>query len=84
MVKKKIDKDPHRALKAALGIPYRMTIAEWRKENGLEDEDKYMEAAEDATSDSVVPAMCTEGCEVEPDGHCPHGCPSLLLAMGVI
>ncbi len=31
--------------------------------------------------DSVVPAMCTEGCEVEPDGRCSHGCPSPLVAL---
>ena len=34
--------------------------------------------------DSIVPACCTEGCEVEPDGHCEHGCPSILLAAGII
>ena len=26
----------------------------------------------------------TDGCVVEPDGHCPHGCPSWLLEMGLI
>ena len=26
----------------------------------------------------------TDGCWVEPDGHCPHGNPSWLLAMGLI
>jgi hypothetical protein len=31
-----------------------------------------------------VPACCTEGCEVEPDGRCEHGCPSILLAAGII
>ena len=34
--------------------------------------------------DSIVPACCEEGCEVEPDGTCPHGNPSVLLEMGVI
>ena len=34
--------------------------------------------------DSVVPALCIDGCEVEPDGRCPHGCPSVLLAAGLI
>jgi hypothetical protein len=32
----------------------------------------------------VVPACCTEGCEVEPDGTCEHGCPSPLIALGII
>lgn len=30
------------------------------------------------------PAMCSEGCEVEVDGTCQHGYPSLAIAMGVI
>ena len=25
-----------------------------------------------------------DGCWTEPDGHCPHGCPSWLLALGLI
>jgi len=34
--------------------------------------------------DSIVPACCSEGCEVEPDGICVHGYPSILLAYGLI
>lgn len=34
--------------------------------------------------DSIVPACCSEGCEVESDGRCEHGCPSALLAAGII
>lgn len=34
--------------------------------------------------DSVVPACCDAGCEVEPDGICSHGHPSILLAIGAI
>lgn len=37
-----------------------------------------------AAMDSVVPACCSEGCQVEPDGRCEHGCPSVLLALGVM
>lgn len=33
---------------------------------------------------SVVPACCSEGCQVEPDGHCSHGNESVLLAEGLI
>jgi hypothetical protein len=32
----------------------------------------------------IMPACCSEGCEVEPDGKCEHGNPSILLAMGMI
>jgi hypothetical protein len=34
--------------------------------------------------DGICPACCSEGCEVEPDGHCEHGCPSVLVAAGLI
>lgn len=34
--------------------------------------------------DSVVPACCSDGCQVEPDAKCKHGFPSILLALGVI
>jgi len=33
-------------------------------------------------SDGV--AKATDGCKVEPDGICPHGCESWLLALGWI
>lgn len=29
-------------------------------------------------------AKATDGCTVEPDGHCEHGKPSWLLALGMI
>lgn len=29
-------------------------------------------------------AKATDGCRVEPDGTCPHGKPSWLLALGYI
>jgi hypothetical protein len=38
----------------------------------------------DVAFSSVVPACCSEGCQVEPDGHCPHGNESVLLAEGLI
>ncbi len=31
-----------------------------------------------------VPACCSEGCEVEFDGYCPHGRPSIMLVLGLI
>jgi len=31
-----------------------------------------------------APALCDHGYEVEPDGTCPHGCPSILLAAELI
>lgn len=29
-------------------------------------------------------SKATDGCWVEPDGVCPHGCPSWLLKLGYI
>lgn len=34
--------------------------------------------------DSVVDACCSQGCQVEPDGYCEHGHPSVLLDNGMI
>ena len=43
------------------------------------------EALADYTElDDTYPAICSEECEVEPDGHCEHGAPSLLLAAALI
>tara|TARA_R110000765_G_scaffold74482_5_gene146067 strand:+ start:570 stop:749 length:180 start_codon:yes stop_codon:yes gene_type:complete len=38
----------------------------------------------DIAFSSVVPACCSHGCQVEPDGHCSHGFESVLLAKGLI
>ena len=34
--------------------------------------------------ESVVPACCSYGCMVEPDGTCEHGFDSVLLDLGLI
>lgn len=41
-----------------------------------------MDQLEEWVFDSVCEA--TDGCDVEPDGKCPHGHPSWLLALGLI
>jgi hypothetical protein len=43
-----------------------------------------IENIEEIAFESVVPACCEEGCEVEPDGVCEHRHPSVLLALGII
>lgn len=40
------------------------------------------EQIEEWTYDSVCEA--TDGCDIEPDGICPHGHPSWLLRLGLI
>jgi len=59
---------------------YRISVKQVAQERGL---DVY-ELLEESGYDSIVPACCKEGCEVEPDGTCEHGCPSILLSLGVI
>ncbi len=41
-----------------------------------------LEQLQEWVFDSVCEA--TDGCEVEPDGVCPHGYPSWMLYMGLI
>jgi len=47
-----------------------------------EYETPELEQLEEWCFDSVVEAL--DGCEVEPDGMCPHGYPSWLLVLGLI
>ena len=54
-----------------------ITVSKALESHGL---DSIMEIA----FSSIVPACCSEGCEVEPDGHCEHGYESVLLAEGLI
>lgn len=60
------------------------TMKDFRAEHGIYNGSDLQAALEEWSADSVVPAMCDEGCEVEPDGECEHGCPSILVRMGLI
>ena len=58
-----------------------LTIKEYLKRDGR----SLMEIAEAVMlGDENAPALCDHGCEVEPDGKCCHGCPSILRAAGLI
>lgn len=57
---------------------YLITSDEALQNAGIEPEDF------DTLDSESVPACCSEGCEVEPDGVCEHLCPSVLVAMGII
>ena len=50
----------------------RTSLIQALEDNGL--------TLEDVVYDSVVPACCSGGCMVEPDGHCSHGYPSVVEA----
>jgi hypothetical protein len=68
-------------VKKASTNPYRIKLSTLAKSYGYDDVTEFIT---EACDDSVVPACCTEGCEVEPDGRCSHGCPSPLVALGII
>ncbi len=61
--------------------PFRIKASQVARDMGFEN---TMEMLEEYGHESVMPACCKEGCEVEPDGTCEHDCPSVLLAMGLI
>jgi hypothetical protein len=61
--------------------PHRIPVRQVAQDAGYPD---LHDALNHWCIDSVVPACCDEGCEVEPDGRCEHNCPSALLAVGLI
>jgi hypothetical protein len=62
-------------------MAHRITVVELEQLEGCE----AIDILEDVMVDMRhCPAMCSEGCEVEMDGFCPHGYPSLALHMGVV
>lgn len=44
--------------------------------------DEILQAFEDAELFGRVQTKCPQGCEVEPDGVCPHGYASPLIGYG--
>lgn len=53
------------------------------KYKSLDNQPALMKYVEPLVTDGICPALCDEGCEVEPDGSCEHGAPSLLIALGI-
>lgn len=68
----------------AVSNPHRISLIEFLADNGYDSVGEFVESEEDMLTDSVQPALCDEGCEVEPDGRCEHGCPSISLVLGII
>ena len=60
----------------------RLTLAEWLEQNSYSTLDEALASASEL--DDLYPSLCSEDCQVEPDGRCPHGAPSLLIAAGLI
>ena len=55
---------------------YALTLEEYLDDHGYASEEDMLF---DLFLESVIPAMCKSACSVEPDGFCPHDCPSPLL-----
>ncbi|MEN8168092.1 MAG: hypothetical protein ABFR65_11530 [Pseudomonadota bacterium] len=49
---------------------------------GVDDMEALMQVLEEQHADGQCEA--TDGCCVEPDGQCPHGCSSWLVKLGLI
>lgn len=64
--------------------PHRLTVKQLKADYGVETEEQWVALLRTFILDGVCPALCDEGCVVEPDGRCPHDCPSVLVALGMI
>lgn len=62
----------------------RISEKQFRKDEGLESPEKFSRFLLDCIMDGYAPALCEDGCDVEPDGECEHGHPSILMAKGMI
>jgi hypothetical protein len=59
----------------------RISISEVAKNEGFDDP---IEMVEEFFDEGMMPTCCSDGCYAEPDGHCVHGHPSILLELMVI
>ena len=76
---------PIQIMKVKSHNPYRISATEALENEGFSDTPESLEAfARNAMWEATSPACCSEGCVVEPDGTCSHGCPSILIALGLI
>jgi hypothetical protein len=55
--------------------PYRLSVEQFLQLDGR-TLDEILAAV--VCDTEPAPALCSQSCEVEWDGTCPHGCPSIL------
>ncbi len=60
---------------------FSLTPDEVAEEEGF---DSLEDLLQDIRFSSIVPACCSYGCQVEPDGTCEHGFPSILMFLGIL
>lgn len=63
-------------------MAYKLSAEEAAENAGYASVEDCLEAV--IMDDENAPALCSEGCEVEPDGVCPHGFQSIVLERGLI
>lgn len=61
-----------------------MKLSEFWASLGADTDDKRLGLIAGWIEESVVPALCDHGCEIEPDGLCQHDQPSILIKLGFI
>ncbi len=54
-----------------------MRIEQYMERSGYD----LREIADRVLRGTNVPALCEHGCEVQTDDQCPHGCPSIAVAL---
>jgi len=62
----------------------RISLRAFKQDMGISNAEEWAEFLEECVAESVVPALCGEGCDAEPDGECVHGCPSVLMVAGLV
>jgi hypothetical protein len=58
-----------------------ITLRQIAEDQGFDGVDELLEKF---VFQSDVPACCSAGCMVEPDGKCPHGNVSILIKAGIV
>ena len=61
-----------------------LTLKQFRKDMLLEDQVEFDNYLRNCIMDGITNAMCSKLCEVEPDGHCHHEYPSVLIEMNLV
>jgi hypothetical protein len=64
----------------------KISLKQWRKSEGLESEEAFITRMEEVMSSAICPVLCDDDdcSDVEPDGQCQHGHPSVMLEAGLI
>ena len=61
----------------------RLTVQEWLTLHGYEDVDEVADEYFGVPGEDH-PALCKQDCQVEVDGYCEHGAPSIFLECGLV